>query len=88
MEPLQDAFDTNGHSVARLRRLVQAAKHQGFQIRQEPLGQQAGTWCEIGGRATIFLDVTQSAADQLAVLQQALDEYRPRATSQIPLGSS
>ncbi len=72
-------FDPNGHSVAQLRRLMREAKAKGFQVRQEPLGNQAGSWCEIGGRATIFIDAAQSAGEQLQVLQQALAEYRPPA---------
>lgn len=70
-------FDPDRHSVAQLRRLMREANAKGFQVRQEPLGNQVGSWCDIGGRATIFIDAAQSAGEQLQVLQQALEQYRP-----------
>jgi hypothetical protein len=51
----------------------------GFRVRQEFLDGQPGAWCEIAGRKTVFLDSAQTAAEQLATLEDAIRTYRPAA---------
>lgn len=60
------------HVVARLTKRIREARAMGFQIRQEFLGDQPGSWCEIGGRKIIFLDSSHSAVDQLSTLDEAI----------------
>lgn len=59
--------------VERLRRRIGEARAAGLVVRQEVLGPHQPAWCELAGRKTVFLDSTQPARDQLAVLDQLLE---------------
>ena|GEM_PF-2067951 len=65
------------HVVARLAKRIREARAMGFQIRQEFLGGHPGSWCEIAGRKTVFLDASHSAVEQLSTLEEAIQSYRP-----------
>ncbi len=58
--------------VERLRSRIGQARVAGFVVRQEVLGPHQPAWCEIAGRKTLFLDSTQSAREQLAVVDEVL----------------
>ncbi len=73
----ETAFKPN--VVARLANRMRDARSMGFQVRQEFLGGQPGNWCEIAGTKFVFLDSSQSAIDQLSVLNDAIQSYRPAA---------
>lgn len=62
--------------VERLRRRMAEAKRMGFRIRTEWLDGQQATWCEVGGVKTIFVDLTQSTAEQLQQLDETLEEFQ------------
>ena len=61
--------------VERLRRRTEDARRLGFHVRCELLDFEP-TWCVIGEKAVIFLDLTQTASEQL----QQLDEILAAAT--------
>jgi len=67
------------HVVSRLANRMREARSMGFKIRQEFLGGQPGSWCEIEGTKFIFVDSAQSAIEQLSVLDDAIRSYRPAA---------
>jgi hypothetical protein len=77
MEDASKALAPGPTVVARLAIRIREARRLGFHVRQEYLGGNVGNWCEIGGRKTVFLDASQAAGEQLAVLEQAIDSYRP-----------
>ncbi len=64
--------------VERLRNRVREAKQAGFRVRMEYLEDETATWCVIGGVKTIFIDLSQSAAEQLGQwVDELLERYRP-----------
>jgi len=62
--------------VKRLRNRLTDAKTLGFKVRLEPLEDQMATWCEIAGIPTLFVDLSQPAAEQLQQVNDALDSFR------------
>ncbi|MEM6981162.1 MAG: hypothetical protein AAF539_15990 [Planctomycetota bacterium] len=76
-------------------RLFRLARQRGFEIRSARLSEShssttAGAtssgcdWCELRGQRVIFLDVAQTAAEQIAGIRSVLDETtqeRPRPIS-------
>ena len=62
--------------VKRLRNRLTDAKTLGFKVRLEPLEDQTATWCEIAGIPTLFVDLSQPAAEQLQQVDDALDSFR------------
>lgn len=79
MTPGQSETALKPNVVARLASRMREARSMGFQVRQEFLGGQPGNWCEIAGTKFVFLDSSQSAIDQLSVLDHAIRSYRPAA---------
>ena len=61
--------------VARLKRRMDEARLLGFKVRMEPLDGEQATWCEIGGVPTLFVDLSQTAAEQLHQVDEALASY-------------
>ncbi len=51
---------------------LQLARHVGYLVREEPLGELPGGACIVGGRKTILLNLAAPAVDRLAVLLAAL----------------
>ena len=64
--------------VARLRRRIEDARTLGFKVRMEPLDGEQATWCEIAGIPTLFVDLSQTAAEQLQQIDEALAAYGQR----------
>ncbi len=62
--------------VKRLRNRIADARSLGFKIRMEPLESQSATWCEIAGIPTLFVDLSQTAGEQLHLVDQALASYQ------------
>lgn len=62
------------HTVERLERALKQARQQGFHIRQEWL-ETGGGVCEFGGKRWLFIDLAQSAAEQLAQVRDALRQH-------------
>lgn len=61
--------------VARLRHRIDQAKRQGFHVRIEVLGDEQPGWCQVGTKRLIFLDLSQTAAEQLAQLNETLASF-------------
>ena len=61
--------------VSRLKRRVDDARRLGFKVRMEPLDGQQATWCEIAGIPTLFIDLSQTATEQLRQLNETLAAY-------------
>ncbi len=61
--------------VQRLRRRIRDAKKMGFRVRSDWLSEQQASWCEIGGVKTLFIDLSQTAAEQLRQLDESLVLY-------------
>ncbi len=62
--------------VARLKHRIDEARRLGFRVRMEPLDGEEATWCEIAGVPTLFVDLAQTAAEQLRQIDEALASYR------------
>lgn len=60
--------------VERLRNRVREAKQAGFRVRMEYLEDETATWCVIGGVKTIFIDLSQTAAEQLGQLNESMSQ--------------
>ncbi|MGV3485870.1 MAG: hypothetical protein ACO1RT_15740 [Planctomycetaceae bacterium] len=76
-DALSEPHGPAANIVQRLRRRIAEVRSLGFQIRQEFLQGHPSSWCEIGGKKTIFLDSSQPAADQIAALDEAIRSYQP-----------
>ncbi len=61
--------------VARLKRRLDDARGLGFRVRMEPLDGQQATWCVIAGVPTLFVDLSQTAAEQLHQVDESLAGY-------------
>jgi hypothetical protein len=44
----------------------------GFKVRMEVLEDEQATWCEIAGVKTLFVDLSQTAAEQLQQIEESL----------------
>ena len=76
--------------VARLRRRIDDARSLGFKVRLEPLDGEQATWCEIAGIPTLFVDLSQTAAEQLQQLNEALDAFHQQGSDRVeakPVGA-
>lgn len=65
------------HTVERLEVALAQAQKLGFQIRQEWL-ENGGGVCEFKGQQWLFLDLSQSAAEQLEQVREALRQQAAR----------
>lgn len=61
--------------VVRLRGRIAEARTLGFKVRMEALDGEQATWCEIAGVPTLFVDLSQTAAEQLQQLEETLASY-------------
>jgi hypothetical protein len=61
--------------VERLKSELRRARNLGLQVRMDLLSDQQATWCEIGGVPTLFVDLSQTAAEQLKQVKETLDAY-------------
>jgi hypothetical protein len=71
--------------VQRLRTRIREARACGFNVRQELLGPHQPSWCEIGGRKTLFLDAAQPAREQISTIDEALADYQKAAATPVEL---
>jgi hypothetical protein len=53
------------HTVEQLDQLIRLARELGYTVRQEWLGGDGGGTCELRGKKHIFIDLANSAAEQL-----------------------
>ena len=56
--------------VQRLKARIKDAKELGFTIRREVLDSEEATWCVLGNKKVIFLDLTQTANEQLKAAER------------------
>ncbi|TWT82191.1 hypothetical protein CA13_36520 [Planctomycetes bacterium CA13] len=70
--------------VERLKRRSAEAKKLGFHLRTELLDGEQATWCMIGMKKTIFIDLSQTAAEQLRTLDEILADFRNEAKKSQP----
>ena len=64
--------------VQRLKQRLAQARREGFKVRLEVLDGEQATWCEIAGVPTLFVDLSQTAAEQLRQLEETLSAYSDR----------
>jgi hypothetical protein len=75
------------HSVEILEEACAAAQRLGYRIRQEWLDGAGGGDCEFGGTQWIFLDLSQTAPEQLETVLSVL-RRDPRSESLSPISPS
>jgi hypothetical protein len=63
------------HTVVALQEALQAVEQLGYRVRQEWLDGGGGGTCEFGGKQWIFLDLSQSAAEQLELTLSVLRNH-------------
>lgn len=68
-------MDDQENIVTRLRTRIRDAKRQGFRVRTEILDEEQASWCVIGDVKTIFIDLSQTAAEQLSQLNETLATF-------------
>ena len=61
--------------VIRLKQRLAEARAMGLRVRMEMLDGEQATWCEIAGAATLFVDLSQTAAEQLQQVEETLAAY-------------
>ena len=61
--------------VVRLKQTLQRARAAGFRVRMEVLDDEQATWCVIAGKPTLFVDLSQTAAEQLQQVEETLAAY-------------
>jgi hypothetical protein len=61
--------------VQRLDERIAQVKRMGFRVRSELLDGPAATWCILGKQKVIFLDLSQSASEQLIQLDEVVASY-------------
>lgn len=61
--------------VSRLSGRIDRARRQGFVVRIEPLGETGDSWCLLRGSVVLFVDASQTAAEQLRQIDQSIADY-------------
>lgn len=61
--------------VVRLKKRLAHARKMGFKVRVEVLDDEQPGWCQVGSSRILFLNVAQTSAEQLAQLEETLQEY-------------
>ena len=75
---------TDSHNVVeRLKARIADAERLGFQVRCEPLGDEQADWVIVRGKRILFLDLTQTAGEQLSQLNETLSAFQNRETQPI-----
>ncbi len=69
------------HTLDRLDRAIAAVERLGYRVRHEWLGGDGGGGCEIRGQKWLFLDLAQSPADRLEVVDELLRREAAHADS-------
>ncbi|OUW81490.1 MAG: hypothetical protein CBD74_08265 [Saprospirales bacterium TMED214] len=63
------------HVVSRLRQRLRDARATGFKVRMEVLDDEQASWCVISGVLTLFVDLSQTASEQLQQVEETLSAY-------------
>ncbi len=74
------AVKTPPNIVERLRLKTEYAWRQGFTVRFEVLEGREATWCEIGGKKMIFVDIALTASEQLEQIERTIHEFERSQT--------
>jgi len=69
-------MDQQRNIVERLKSRLAEVRAMGFTIRLEVLDDEEPAWCEIGGIPTLFVDLTQTAVEQLRQIDEILAAYQ------------
>lgn len=69
------------HSVDRLERALEQARAQGWEVRQEWLGETSGGACRVGARRILFVNLSLPAAEQLTQVLEALQSAQPHSAA-------
>ena len=72
---MSDHLNGNTNVVGRLKEKLKEARSHGFKIRMEMLDDEQASWCVVGGVPTLFVDLSQSAAEQLRQVDETLQAY-------------
>ena len=62
--------------VSRLRQRLHDARATGFKVRMEVLDGEQASWCVISGVLTLFVDLSQTASEQLQQVEETLNAYQ------------
>jgi hypothetical protein len=73
---MSDHLGGNDNVVGRLKAKLKEARSLGFKIRMEMLDDEQASWCVVGGVPTLFVDLSQSAAEQIRQVDETLQAYR------------
>ena len=76
-KPKNEAFVAE-NVVSRLRQRLQEARASVFKVRMEVLDDEQASWCVIAGVLTLFVDLSQTASEQLQQVEETLDTYHGR----------
>ena len=63
------------HVVSRLRQRLRDARATGFKVRMEVLDDEQASWCVISGVLALFVDLSQTASEQLQQVEETLSAY-------------
>jgi hypothetical protein len=66
--------------VSRLRQRLHDARATGFKVRMEVLDDEQASWCVISGVLTLFVDLSQTASEQLQQVEETLSAYEGCST--------
>ncbi|MAI71801.1 MAG: hypothetical protein CMM01_12930 [Rhodopirellula sp.] len=66
---------TTDNVVSRLRQRLHDARATGFKVRMEVLDDEQASWCVISGVLTLFVDLSQTASEQLQQVEETLSAY-------------
>lgn len=65
--------------VRRLKQQLDHARRLGFQVRMEVLDEEQPGWCQIGKSRLLFVNLSQTAAEQLAQVSETLVDFAASA---------
>jgi hypothetical protein len=74
--------------VQRLDERIAQVKRMGFRVRSELLDGPAATWCVLGKQKVIFLDLSQSASEQLIQLDEVIASYLAHSSAKAGAAAS
>ncbi len=65
--------------VARLKQKLDQARAIGFEVRMVVLGDEQPDWCQIGKSRVLFVNLSQTAAEQLVQVEETLADFAASA---------
>lgn len=72
------------HSVDLLEEALSLAMDLGFEVRQEWLDEQLGGACRLGDKLVLFVNLSQTAKEQLNCVATAVVEHAEQSESMTP----